>query len=77
MTNVTVLFLDETFPSTAIGPMEVFRHTGTRWNCFTGMKPVCHFHVTTNLVAAESAPPDTSSAACGVSLSEYRKSSGR
>ena len=26
MTDVTVLFLDGTFSSTAIGPMEVFRH---------------------------------------------------
>jgi transcriptional regulator GlxA family with amidase domain len=47
MTNVTVLFLDQTFSSTAIGPMEVFRHTGTLWNNFTGQKPVCHFQVTT------------------------------
>jgi transcriptional regulator GlxA family with amidase domain len=47
MINVTVLFLDETFSSTAIGPMEVFRHAGTLWNNFTGMPPVCHFRVTT------------------------------
>jgi hypothetical protein len=38
MTNVTVLFLDQTFSSTATGPMEVFRHTGTLWNNFTGQK---------------------------------------
>ena len=36
MTDVTVLFLDETFSSTAIGPMEVFRHAGTLWNVLTG-----------------------------------------
>jgi transcriptional regulator GlxA family with amidase domain len=47
MTNVTVLFLDQTFSSTATGPMEVFRHTGKLWNNFTGHKPVCHFNVTT------------------------------
>jgi transcriptional regulator GlxA family with amidase domain len=47
MTNVTILFLDQTFSSTAIGPMEVFRHTGTLWNNFTGHKPVSHFCVTT------------------------------
>ena len=47
MTNVTILFLDQTFSSTAIGPMEVFRHTGTLWNNFTGHKPICHFRVTT------------------------------
>ena len=28
MIDVTILFLDETFSSTAIGPMEVFRHAG-------------------------------------------------
>jgi transcriptional regulator GlxA family with amidase domain len=47
MINVTILFLDQTFSSTATGPMEVFRHTGTLWNNFTGHKPVCHFSVTT------------------------------
>jgi transcriptional regulator GlxA family with amidase domain len=47
MTNVTILFLDQTFSSTATGPMEVFRHTGRLWNNFTGQKPVCHFCVTT------------------------------
>ena len=35
MTEVTVLFLDGTFSSTAIGPMEVFRHAGTLWNFLT------------------------------------------
>src|ERR1700727_3101703 len=45
--DVTVLFLDETFSSTAIGPMEVFRHAGTLWNAFAGQKPVSHFRVTT------------------------------
>lgn len=47
MKHVTVLFLDATFSSTATGPMEVFRHAGTLWNNFTGVKPICHFHVTT------------------------------
>ena len=32
MIDVTVLFLDGTFSSTAIGPMEVFRHAGSLWN---------------------------------------------
>ncbi|WP_353062217.1 helix-turn-helix domain-containing protein [Tunturibacter psychrotolerans] len=45
--DVTVLFLDETFSSTAIGPMEVFRHAGTLWNAFAGQKPVSRFRVTT------------------------------
>ena len=47
MIEVTVLFLDETFSSTAIGPMEVFRHSGTLWNYLTGTRPVPRFRVTT------------------------------
>src|ERR1700682_443633 len=47
MTEVTVLFLDATFSSTATGPMEVFRHAGTLWNVLTGKRPVPRFHVTT------------------------------
>jgi transcriptional regulator GlxA family with amidase domain len=47
MTEVTVLFLDETFSSTAVGPMEVFRHAGTLWNFLTGTPQVSRFRVTT------------------------------
>ena len=47
MTEVTVLFLDETFSSTAAGPMEVFRHAGTLWNYLMGTPQVPFFHVTT------------------------------
>lgn len=47
MIEVTVLFLDETFSSTAVGPMEVFRHAGTLWNSLTGKPESPHFHVTT------------------------------
>jgi transcriptional regulator GlxA family with amidase domain len=47
MVDVTVLFLDQTFSSTATGPMEVFRHAGTLWNSFTGMQPCPQFRVTT------------------------------
>jgi transcriptional regulator GlxA family with amidase domain len=47
MVDVTVLFLKDTFSSTATGPMEVFRHAGTLWNNFTGQKPITHFRVTT------------------------------
>jgi transcriptional regulator GlxA family with amidase domain len=47
MINVTVLFLDETFSSTAIGPMEVFRHAGCLWNSLTGGQPAPRFRVTT------------------------------
>ena len=47
MTEVTVVFLDGTFSSTAIGPMEVFRHAGTLWSYLTGERQVPHFRVTT------------------------------
>jgi transcriptional regulator GlxA family with amidase domain len=45
--EVTVLFLDETFSSTAVGPMEVFRHAGTLWNLLTGKPQTSRFRVTT------------------------------
>jgi len=47
MIEVTVLFLDQTFSSTAVGPMEVFRHAGTLWNLLTGKAQSPRFHVTT------------------------------
>jgi transcriptional regulator GlxA family with amidase domain len=47
MTEVTVLLLDGTFSSTAIGPMEVFRHAGVLWNELTGKRPAPRFRVTT------------------------------
>jgi len=47
MIEVTVLVLDGTFSSTAIGPMEVFRHAGALWNILTGGRPVPRFRVTT------------------------------
>lgn len=47
MTEVTVVFLDGTFSSTATGPMEVFRHAGSLWNLLTGTRQVPRFRVTT------------------------------
>ena len=47
MIDVTILFLNQTFSSTAIGPMEVFRHAGTLWNYLTGTRQVPRFRVTT------------------------------
>ena len=47
MIDVTVLFLDDTFASTAVGPMEVFSHAGTLWNFLTGGRPAPRFRVTT------------------------------
>jgi transcriptional regulator GlxA family with amidase domain len=48
MKDITILLLDQMFSSTAIGPMEVFRHAGSLWNILTGggnLDP--HFRVTT------------------------------
>src|SRR5438046_4861165 len=47
MIDVTVLFLDGTFSSTAIGPMEVFRHAGEMWNVLTGKPAAPRVRVTT------------------------------
>ncbi len=47
MKDITVLLLDQTFSSTAIGPMEVFRHAGSLWNILTGSQPDPPFRVTT------------------------------
>jgi transcriptional regulator GlxA family with amidase domain len=47
MIQITVLLLDQMFSSTAIGPMEVFRHAGSLWNILTGTKCAAPFHVTT------------------------------
>jgi len=41
------LLLDQMFSSTAIGPMEVFRHAGSLWNILTGTPGNAPFHVTT------------------------------
>jgi transcriptional regulator GlxA family with amidase domain len=45
--EITILLLDEMFSSTAIGPMEVFRHAGSLWNALTGAKIEPAFRVTT------------------------------
>lgn len=47
MIEVTVLFLDQMFSSTAVGPMEVFRHAGTLWNHLQGQAECPQFRVTT------------------------------
>jgi transcriptional regulator GlxA family with amidase domain len=47
MRDVTVLFLNDTFPSTAVGPVEVFRNAGTLWNMLTGKRAEPRFRVTT------------------------------
>lgn len=47
MIDVTVLFLDSTFASTAVGPMEVFQHTGTLWNFLAEKAQEAQFRVTT------------------------------
>src|SRR6476659_1943637 len=47
MIDVTVLLLDQTFSSTAVGPMEVLRHAGSLWNHLTGKPEKPRFRVTT------------------------------
>lgn len=58
MTEVTVLFLNETFSSTATGPMEVFRHAGTLWNYLTGTPQTPRFRVTTASIDGRAARCD-------------------
>ena len=45
--EITVLLLDQMFSSTAMGPMEVFRHAGFLWNVLTGTQRAPRFRVTT------------------------------
>jgi len=45
--EITVLLLDQMFSSTAIGPMEVFRHAGSLWNSLTGTQLMPRFRVNT------------------------------
>lgn len=47
MIDVTVLLLDQSFSSTAVGPMEVFRYAGWLWNHLTGKPERPRFNVTT------------------------------
>jgi transcriptional regulator GlxA family with amidase domain len=47
MKEITILLLDQMFSSTAIGPMEVFRHAGSLWNILTGSTLAPSFHVIT------------------------------
>jgi len=47
MKEIAVLLLDQMFSSTAIGPMEVFRHAGSLWNILTGLRCAPSFHVIT------------------------------
>jgi len=47
MKEIAVLILDQMFSSTAIGPMEVFRHAGSLWNMLTGTQTTPRFRVTT------------------------------
>jgi transcriptional regulator GlxA family with amidase domain len=56
--DVTILFLDQTFSSTAVGPLEVFRHAGTLWNYLTGTRQVPRFRVTTASVGGRAVQCD-------------------
>ena len=54
MIDVTVLLLDQTFSSTAVGPMEVFRHAGWLWNHLTGKPAEPRFQV--SVASADGGP---------------------
>src|SRR5436309_1258108 len=47
MRDVTVVFTNDTFPSTAVGPVEVFQHAGSLGNLLTGTRSEPRFRVTT------------------------------
>lgn len=46
MLHVTVVFLEGGFSSTAVGPLEVFRHAGVIWNLLQGEPIAPRFRVT-------------------------------
>jgi transcriptional regulator GlxA family with amidase domain len=74
MIDVTVLFLDGTFASTAAGPMEVFHHAGTLWNVLTGAREAPRFRVTAASVGGRPVHCDGPIQIMpGASLDEVRK----
>jgi transcriptional regulator GlxA family with amidase domain len=56
--DVTVLFFEGTFSSTAVGPMEVFRHAGFLWNWLTGTQQEPRCRVTTASLDGRAVPCD-------------------
>jgi transcriptional regulator GlxA family with amidase domain len=46
MLDVTVVLLNDSFASTAVGPIEVFHSAGTLWQLFQGKAPEPRFRVT-------------------------------
>ena len=46
MIDVTVVFLNDNYASTAIGPIEVFYSAGLLWNTLKGEMPEPRFRVT-------------------------------
>jgi transcriptional regulator GlxA family with amidase domain len=51
--DVTVVFLDGSFSSTAVGPLEVFHHAGVIWNLLTGQAVAPRFRVTSASLTGE------------------------
>jgi transcriptional regulator GlxA family with amidase domain len=47
MIDIVIFLPEQTFPSTAIGPMDVFTHAGSLWNVCTGSEPSPAFRVST------------------------------
>lgn len=58
MLHVAVLFLNGGCPSTALLPMEIFRHAGVLWNLLNGLAPKPRFRVTTASIDGSPAVAD-------------------
>jgi transcriptional regulator GlxA family with amidase domain len=56
--EVTVLFLDGSHASTAVGPLEVFRSAGVLWNLMTGVETAPPFRVRTASIGGRPVRPD-------------------
>jgi transcriptional regulator GlxA family with amidase domain len=58
MLDVTVVFLDESHASTAIGPLEVFRSAGTLWNALVQQAAEPRFRVRSATIGGRAVTPD-------------------
>ena len=58
MLDVTVVFLDESHASTAIGPLEVFRSAGTLWNALVDRAAEPRFRVRSASIGGRPVQPD-------------------
>ena len=58
MLDVTVVFLDESHASTAIGPLEVFRSAGTLWNALVDRAAEPRFRVRSASIGGRPVQPE-------------------